>query len=376
MRPIKTDERLKINLIDINLENSRLKESFFRKLEALYDAGNFTLGYAPGPVEELEETLRGYCRRRHALAVGAGTHALHMAAFALGLGPGDEVIVPANTFISTATAPAMLGATIVECDVDPETLNLTRSTVEAVMSERTKAIFAVHLYGNPYPYNDLRDLGVSLVEDAAHSQGAQYDGIPSGKLGDYSVFSFFPTKVLGGMGDSGMILFDSAEDYEALRAYRNCGQEKPHYATVLGNTYRMHVVQALFLVEKWAIFEDILAHRRRIAEVYDECFRDTPARSQRVLQGCRSSYFSYVVRVPNRDKVGERLREYGVPWTIQYRYLLHEQPVWRQLPTRTTDVPNAKLALSEIMSLPMNLSVTEDQARYVAETLLRCLKQV
>lgn len=370
---VKGSQHMQVKLVDINTENSWVKESFFRKLEALYDAGNFTLGYGTGPVEELEDILRGYCSRQYAVAVGAGTHALHTAAFALGLGPGDEVIVPANTFISTATAPAMMGATVVPCDVDPETLNLTRATVEAVMSERTRAIFAVNLYGSPYPFADLTELGVPLVEDAAHSHGAEHRGMPSGKLGDYSIFSFFPTKVFGGIGDGGMVLFDDGSRYEALRAFRNCGQDQPHHAAVPGNVYRMHVVQALFLVEKWTVFERILAHRRRIAQVYDQHFHDTPVRPQRVLEGCRSSYFAYVVRVPHRDKVGERLRAQGIPWTVQYRYLLHQQPVWRQIPARVTDVPNAERALSEMLSLPMNCDVSEDQAAFVAETLLGCL---
>lgn len=366
---------MQVKLVDTKLENSWIKESFFRNLGGLYDSGNFTLGYGEGPVEELEDIWGKYCQRKYALAVGAGTHALHMAAFGLELQPGDEVIVPANTFISTATAPAMLGATIVECDVDPDTLNLTRSTVEAVISNRTRAIFAVNLYGNPYPYDDLRELKVAVVEDAAHSHGAECQGLPSGKLGDYSIFSFFPTKVFGGIGDSGMILFDDARIYEAFRAYRNCGQQKPHYATVLGNVYRMHVLQALFLLEKWRVFERILTHRRRIAAVYDQYFLDSTVKPQRVLEGCLSSYFAYVVRVPNRDRVGERLKAYGIPWAIQYRYLLHEQPVWRQMSTRESDTRNAKQSLSEIMSLPMNCSVTEEQAAFVAYTLLRCLKE-
>ncbi|MGH7783393.1 MAG: DegT/DnrJ/EryC1/StrS family aminotransferase, partial [Candidatus Binatia bacterium] len=231
---------MEVKLFDVKVENGWIKQSFFRELDTLYDAENFTLGYGEGPVETLESLWQTYCRRQHALAVSAGTHALHMAAVALALRPGDEVIVPANTFISTATAPAMLGATIVECDVDAATLNVSRSTVEAVMSERTRAIFPVNLYGSPYPYEDLRELGVSLVEDGAHSHGATYKGLPSGRLGDYSIFSFFPMKVVGGIGDGGMILFDSTEALEMLRAFRNCGQQKAHYATVLGNVYRIH----------------------------------------------------------------------------------------------------------------------------------------
>ncbi|MGH7871311.1 MAG: DegT/DnrJ/EryC1/StrS family aminotransferase, partial [Candidatus Binatia bacterium] len=140
------------------------------------------------------------------------------------------------------------------------------------------------------------------------------------------------------------------------------------------NVYRIHVLQAAFLLEKWKIFERVLEHRRRIAAVYDECFRGTPVKPQRILQDCQSSYFAYVVQIPDRDRTGERLKARAIPWTIQYRYLLHEQPVWGRMSTRTTPVPNALKAASEIMSLPINCSVTEEQAAYVAENLLDCLK--
>ncbi len=362
-----------VRLFDIHLENGWIKEAFFRKLGDLYDRGAFTLGHQTGPVEELEGMFRQACRRRHALAVGAGTHALHMAAWALGLGPGDEVIVPANTFLATATAPALTGARVVACDVEEDTLNLSRRTVEAVLSKKTRAIFAVNLYGNPAPYEDLMPLGIPIVEDAAHSHGATCrDGV-SGGMGVASAFSFFPTKVLGGIGDSGMILFDEDAWEGRLRSFRNAGQEKAHYGVVPGNVYRMHVIQALFLLEKWTIFEKILAHRRRIAGIYDDCFQGSDIRTQHVPEGAQSAYFAYVVRVPDRESVVSRLALRKIPTTVQYRYLLDEQPVWSEIAARTSAVPVAKRISREILSLPMNTSVTDEQARYVAEVLLQCL---
>ncbi|MBF0492354.1 MAG: DegT/DnrJ/EryC1/StrS family aminotransferase [Deltaproteobacteria bacterium] len=362
-----------IKLFDVQTENAIIKKSFFQKFEELYDSGNFTLGFSRGPVEELEELWKNHCSRKYALALGAGTHALHMASYALGLKPGDEVIVPANTFIATALAPAFLGATIVECDVDAETLNLNRSTVEKVLTPKTKAIFSVNLYGNPAPYEELKALKIPLVEDAAHSHGAEYFSQKSGCLGDYSAFSFFPTKVVGGIGDSGMLLFDAPEMEIKLRAFRNGGQDKPHHASVMGNVYRMHVLQAQFLVEKWKIFQQVLEHRRQIAAVYDELFKDTPVRPQQVLQGCKSSYFAYVIRIPHREKVVEKLLQAKVPTTIQYRYLLHEQAVTSQIYFRASEAPEASRALKEILSLPLNFSVSKDQAAFVAEKVLNSL---
>jgi dTDP-4-amino-4,6-dideoxygalactose transaminase len=362
-----------IKLFDVTLENSWIKDEFFNQLSSLYDAANFTLGFGEGPVEELEKIFAEHSRRSYALGVTSGTAALHMAAFALGLKPGDEVIVPANTFISTALAPAMLGATIVECDVDPDTLNISSDTVSKVISPKTKAIFAVNLYGNPAPYTDLKTFHVPVLEDAAHSHGSVYRALPSGKFGDISIFSFFPTKVFGGIGDSGLILFDKEEWLAPLKAFRNCGQEKSHYAVLPGNVYRMHVVQALFLKTKWKIFDKIISHRRKIAKIYDDHFKGTDVRPQKITPCGVGSYFAYVVRLPHRDKVGEKLSSQGVPWTIQYRYLLHQQPVWEKIPHVSSPVPHAEKALSEIISLPMNTSVTEDQAAFVAKKVLESL---
>lgn len=362
-----------VRLFDIHLENSWIKEDFFRKLGEIYDQGAFTLGHQPGPVEELEQIFREACGRRHALAVGAGTHALHMAAWVLGLGPGDEVIVPANTFLATATAPALTGARIVACDVEEDTLNLSRRTVEAVMSGKTRAIFAVNLYGNPAPYEDLIPLGIPIVEDAAHSHGAVCRGGMSGGMGRTSAFSFFPTKVFGGIGDSGMILFDEDAWESGLKSFRNAGQEKAHFGVVPGNVYRMHVIQALFLLEKWKILPKTLAHRRRIASIYDGYFQGSGVRIQRVLEGCQSSYFAYVVRVSDRESVVSRLAARKIPTTVQYRYLLDEQPVWDGIAARQSEIPVARKISKEILSLPMNTSVTDEQARHVAEVLLQCL---
>jgi len=364
-----------VKLFDLHKENSWIKEGFFRKFEILYDTGNFTLGYGRGPVEDLEDIFRNHCGCRHAIAVSSGTFALELASVALGLMAGDEVIVPANTYLTTATMPALRGATMVEADVDPETWNLSPATVAPLLTDKTRAIFAVNLYGNPCPYDELQEFGVPIVEDAAHSHGAEYLGRSSGALGNCSAFSFFPAKVFGGIGDGGMMLLDDGADVDVLRAYRNCGQLKPHYGIVPSPLGRMHVLQALFLIEKWSIFDKILGHRRRIAAVYDSYFKDSQVIPQRVPVGCRSSYFAYVVRVPKRDAVGEALQERGIPWTIQYRYLLHEQPFWLQISTQRTKTPVAERLSSEIMSLPMNCSVTEEQAGYVAENLLDCVQR-
>ncbi len=362
-----------IPIFDIGSDNQRIKAAYFEKLSELYDKGQFTAGHGVGSVEALEEIWSRYCSRRYALAVGSGTHALHLAAHGLGLKSGDEVIVPANTFAATALAPAATGAKIIACDVDAQTWNLSRRTVSDALTKNTKAIFAVNLYGNPAPYEELRDFGIPIVEDAAHSHGASYRGHMSGSAaggGDYAAFSFFPTKVFGGIGDSGMLLLDDESAVDTLKAFRNCGQAKPHYATQIGSVYRMHAIQALFLLEKWRIFDDIVAHRRRLAAVYDACFASTPVIPQRIDAQDLSAYFAYVVRVPRREKTMEALLEKKIQTSVQYLHLLDEQPVWDKIAARSASVPNARSLSREILSLPMNSKVTTEGAVRVAETLL------
>jgi dTDP-4-amino-4,6-dideoxygalactose transaminase len=187
------------------------KDAFFERLHLLYDDSDFTLGFGDGPVKELGEMVASDCQRDFAVGVGSGTHALVMAAWALGLGTGDEVIVPANTFAATAIAPAMQGATIVPYDIDPYTLNISGETVADVFSDRVRAIFVVSMYGNPYPHDELEKFDVPIVEDTAHSHGATYRGRASGSFGLFGASSFYPTKVVGGTGDAGMILFDDPD---------------------------------------------------------------------------------------------------------------------------------------------------------------------
>lgn len=363
-----------IKLFDVSKENEEIREIFFSGLESLYSESNFTLGYQNGPVEELESKLGKYCGRKYALGVNSGTFALEMASYALNIKEGDEVIVPVNTFVATASAPALRGAKIVPADVDLHTYNISLDTVQHLVNDNTKAIFGVNMYGNPFPFKDLESLGVKIVEDAAHSHGSELDKNKSGSFGDISTLSFFPTKVFGGIGDSGLLLHDDDKLDSDLRAYRNCGQSKPHFAINLASVGRMPTIQAQFLLAKFEILDKLLAHRRKIAEIYDNFFAGSKIKPQVIDKNACSSYFAYVVRVEDRDKVVENLKDYNIPTTIQYRYLLTEQPFWNKLKHKKNPTPNAKNILESMFSLPMNYSVTTSQAEYIASKLLEIVK--
>ena len=208
------------------------------------------------------------------MGFSSGTAALHAASFAIGLTSSDEVIVPANTFIATATAPAFCGAKIIVADIDDETLNINPNEIAKVISKKTKAIFAVNLYGNPVNYRELKQFNTKIIEDAAHSHGAVYNEKPSGSLGHLSAFSFFPNKVFGGIGDGGMLSYSNKKYLKPLKSFRNAGQSKSHWGKNLGNVYRLSTTNALFLTKKRKIFSKLLNRRREIASMYDEGFKD------------------------------------------------------------------------------------------------------
>ena len=370
---------MSLQVFDLSAENAPVRESALSRLAALFDNSEFASGYRDGPVEELERTLARWCGRRYALGMGSGTLALEAAAIALDLGPGDEVVVPANTFLATAAAVAARGAKVVAADVDDQTWNLSAQTVARAVGPRTRAVFAVNLYGNPCPWDELEALGLPVVEDAAHSPGAQYAGRngvrQSGGLGRLSAFSFFPSKTLGAIGDAGMVLFDDPAAVEPLRAWRNCGQGEKHRAVMLGTVARMDVLQAAFLLEKWRVFEAGLAHRRQLAAVYDECFRDSPVRTQRTLPGSLSGHWVYVVRVPDRAAVTTALQAADIGWSIQYPYLLQQQPFWEGVAARPLETPVADVFVQEILTLPLHRGLSEADVRRVAEVVLSAVRE-
>lgn len=291
-----------IKLFDLYSENKLIEDSFFKDLKKLYIDSDFTLGFKDGSVESLE-TIFKKITGRNSLGFSSGTSALHAASFGINLKKGDEVIVPANTFIATATAPAFCGAKVVVCDVDNDTLNISFDTVSKAITKKTKAIFAVNLYGNPVDFDQLRSLDLNIIEDAAHSHGATYKNRPSGSFGCMSAFSFFPNKVFGGIGDGGMLTYEDKQLTKELKSFRNAGQSKSHWGENLGNVYRLSTINALFLEHKWKNFKKVLARRREIAKIYDAAFENIDEiKTQKITDNSESSYFCYVIRI--KRKIG------------------------------------------------------------------------
>lgn len=364
-----------IKLFDLYAENKLIEDSFFKSFKKLYKNSDFTLGFKDGSVENLEAIFKE-STGRHSLGFSSGTSALHAASFGINLEKGDEVIVPANTFIATATAPAFCGAKVVACDVEKDTLNISAETISKAITKKTKAIFAVNLYGNPVDYDELKDFNLDIIEDAAHSHGATYKNRPSGSFGEMSAFSFFPNKVFGGIGDGGLLTFQNKKLNKSLKSFRNAGQSKSHWGENLGNVYRLSTTNALFLEHKWKNFKKVLNRRREIAEIYDEAFRNIEEiQTQKITANSTSSYFCYVIRIKNRNKKQEKLMEIGIPTTIQYRYLINEQPVFSEICSKVLPTPNALKAKKEICSLPIHYGLTNNQIEYICNNVIKICKK-
>jgi len=334
--------------------------------------------YINGPeVYELEATLGqflGGSKPLHCVAVASGTMALEVALRALGIGPGDEVITTPFTWISTAETIALVGATPVFADIEPDTYNIDPKEVEKVITQKTKAIIAVNLFGQMADYPALEAIaekhGLKIIEDAAQSFGAEQTGRKSGTIGAVSCTSFFPAKPLGGYGDGGAVFTADPALAEALRAITNhgCKERESHY--ILGTNGRCDSLQAAIIQAKFANFRDEeIALRQKIGARYSEALKDHVG-TPKIHPGNTHIYAQYTIRPRDRDSLGEALKAADIPSAVYYRKPLHQQAVFAQLPCTQKSFPHTEKASREVISLPFHPYLSEvDQDKIIATIL-------
>jgi dTDP-4-amino-4,6-dideoxygalactose transaminase len=325
-----------------------------------------------GAVSRFEEEWSAYCGTRHTVGVANGTDALELTLRALGIGPGDEVIVPANTFIATAGAVVLAGATPRFADVDDETLLLTPATAAEAITERTAAIIAVSLYGNMPRLDELAALaersGVVLIEDAAQSQGARWKGRPSGSFGVAACFSFYPGKNLGAFGDAGAVVTDDEALADAIRMLANHGRppEAAHIHSVVGRNSRLDALQAAVLSAKLRRLDSWNAARRNAVQAYSELL-SPDVRMLTVEPWALSVHHQHVVRLDRRDDAMEALRAESIHAGIHYPVPCHRQAGYATY--AGGPLPVVERAAGEIVSLPLFPHITEQQIERVCEVL-------
>src|SRR4051812_48208666 len=338
------------------------------KVAAILDAGVYVLG---PEVRAFEQEFASYVGTSDAVGVANGTDALILALRALGVGPGDEVIVPSFTFYASAEAIPHAGATPVFCDVDPETLCITPETVRAVMTPRTKAVIAVHLFGNVAPIAEIEALGVPVIEDAAQALGSKGpDGRP-GSLGTLATLSFYPSKNLGAFGDGGAVLTNDDELADKVTMLRFHGsRDKVTYEQV-GYNSRLDELQAAILRVQLPHLDSWADHRREAARWYADAGLGEWAGLPQATAGADPAWHLYVIRSDRSEELERALPDAGIGARSYYRVPVHQQPAMAQLDTGAP-LPGTDQAARTHLAIPISAAITREQVREVTDAIARC----
>jgi dTDP-3-amino-3,4,6-trideoxy-alpha-D-glucose transaminase len=336
------------------------------RLSGVIAGGRYILG---PEVEAFEEEFARYLGVAHCIGVANGTDAITIALRALGVGPGDEVICPSFTFYATVEATISAGATPVYCDIDPETMCVTAETVKAAITPRTKAIVAVHLFGNVAPMAELRELGLPVLEDAAQATGALLDGARAGALGSAATFSFFPSKNLPCLGDGGAITTNDDEVAQAARRLRFHGSNDKKTFVDVGYNSRLDELQAAALRILLPELDGWNAARRTAADGYERHGLGDHVSLPVTVQGAEHVHHLYVVRSERADEIASALSERGVGARGYYRTPIHRQPATAGYAPSGLELPGTEEVARTHLALPMGPELTEDQVRETVDAV-------
>ncbi|MFC5004261.1 DegT/DnrJ/EryC1/StrS family aminotransferase [Dactylosporangium cerinum] len=376
---------MRIPFNDLATPHASIVEDVVAEVRALAGSSRFIGGPA---VEAFEQDFAAYCRTTHAVGVANGTDAIELTLRALGIGGGDEVLVPANTFIATASAVAATGATPVFVDVDPVSLLVTPASLEAGKTERTAAVIPVHLYGHMVPPADVLPFaakyGLAVIEDSAQAHGANAPAAAQNealdekaRAGSYGVagtFSFYPGKNLGAWGDGGAVVTDDAQLASRIRSLANHGRSEgtDHYEhRYIGRNSRLDALQATILRRKLADLDSATGQRRRVASVYAEALAAHGIPLVAPLPGVDSAWHLLVARVPGRETVRRLLDEAGIGTGVHYPVPCHRQHAYAT--DQTVSLPAAEQAAAEILSLPFFPHLRDEEVAYVADHLAKAI---
>ncbi|MBV9094299.1 MAG: DegT/DnrJ/EryC1/StrS family aminotransferase [Streptosporangiaceae bacterium] len=355
---------------DLTAMTREIRPAVDRAWSDLLDSSRFVGGRA---VEEFEHAWASYCGVAEAIGVANGTDALQLTLMALGIGAGDEVIVPANTFIASAEAVVLAGAVPRFADVSPDTLLLTPADLEAAITARTAAVIVVHLYGQMPDMEALQDAadraGIVLIEDAAQAHGAAWRGRRAGSMGRAGCFSFYPAKNLGAFGDAGAVVTADTKLADQIRSLRDHGRtaSSRYEHELVGTNSRLDALQAFVLTAKLSRLDAWTEARRSIAARYRAAFGDGPARLVVEQPGSLGAYHLAVAMVPDRDRVQQQLTAAGIETHIHYPVPCHRQDPYRHF--ATGPLPVAERTAGEVLSLPMFPHMSDDQVALVCETM-------
>jgi dTDP-4-amino-4,6-dideoxygalactose transaminase len=378
---------MRIQMFDHVAHYQQDREEIDRAVLEVLASGKLVMGPA---VRAFEEAFAAYSGARFAAGVMSGTSALLLALRALDIGPGDEVITPANSDLPTSLAISHAGATPVWAEIDPDSFNLDPAAAEAAITPRTRALLPVHLYGVPAEMTPLLALaerhGLAVVEDAALAAGARYQGRPIGSFGTLSAFSTAPGKILDGIGSGGVICYDDPDVGSRLDSLRHYGRERGPYrdlpqsgpkrpspTVLVGYNERIDTIDAAVLQVRLTRLDATLARRRAIAARYVERFAGSGVRVQRPPEGSEPSWRMFTVRLPERDRVLDALHERGIESSLAYLPANHLEPVYRDRGFRRGSLPETEAYCDELLALPSHPYLSDADVDEVAATVVELL---
>lgn len=366
---------MKVPLVDLGRQHAQIAEEVAAGMERLFE----TTAFIQGPqVTEFEDAFADFCDVSHCIGVGSGTDALELSVRALGLGPGDRVVVPVNSFIASALGVLRAGAEVVLVDSDPETHLIDVGRVADALEPNVRAVMPVHLYGQTAPVEDLAGLmgDIPIIEDAAQSQGAKRHGKPAGSLGNIAATSFYPGKNIGAYGDGGAVLTNDDRLAGLVRQLGNWGSAEKYHHPVAGFNSRLDTIQAIVLKAKLDRLEEWNRQRMAAAQTYDQLLEDVDGVGRPVtLAGNEHVWHLYVIRVAHRDRVLEALHAEGVGVGIHYPTPMHLQGALSDLGYQHGDFPVAEKVAGEILSLPLFPGITVSEQEFVVDRLVASIAE-
>lgn len=361
---------MNIPLVDLCKQYQPLKDEIICGIERTLEGMQLFLGEN---VQAFEKDFAQFCGVRHGIGVSDGTTALHIILRAMGIGPGDEVITVAHTFIATAEAIVLAGARPIFVDIDPTTYLMDVTQIEAKLTRHTKAILPVHLYGQTVDMDSIwgiaRRHGLRVIEDACQAHGALYRGCRAGSLGDAAAFSFYFSKNLGAYGEGGFVATDDDELAHKVRMIRDHGSERRYYNDLIGMNGRLDELQAVVLRAKLPHLDEWNENRRQNAALYSALLRDMPVVTPVERPENRHVYHLYVIRSADREALQAYLKSQGVCIGIHYPVPVHLQRAMINRGYRPGDFPNTERVAGEVISLPMYPELNRTQIRFVTDAI-------
>jgi dTDP-4-amino-4,6-dideoxygalactose transaminase len=365
---------MQVPLLDLKAQYATIKSEILAAVSEVLET-QICIG---GPkVSELEEKIAAISDCKFAVGTSSGSDAILNTLMCLDIGAGDEVITTAFTFFATAGCIARTGAKPVFVDIDPRTYNIDPAQMKAVVTDKTKAIIPVHLFGQMADMDPIMKIAdkhnLVVIEDAAQSITSTYKGKKAGSIGYAGCISFFPSKNLGGIGDGGIVVTNDERLYERLVMMRNHGQNPKYYYKYIGGNFRLDPIQAAALLVKLPYLDQWSQARRRNAVYYNKKFEGTVVQTPYISGDCASIYCQYVIRVPRRDELVAHLRGNSIGCEIYYPLPMHLQQCFAYLGYKRGDFPQAEKAADEVVAIPVYPELTDEMKDYVVETILSFL---